>query len=106
MPSSHFWDGKTRMKSILVGVALAIAVTGTAAAQDPQDEAPPEKKICRTEKMTGSLTRRTRICLTETQWRELNARTQRGVQEMQQGAAGGTNPAQNPAASPAAMGAQ
>jgi hypothetical protein len=92
------------MKSIFIGAAIAIAVTGVAAAAE--DEAPPEKRICRTEKMTGSLTRRTRICLTEAQWRELNARTQRGVQEMQQGAAGGTNPAQNPANSPAAMGGQ
>jgi hypothetical protein len=90
------------MKSILVGVALAIAVTGVAAAAE--DEAPPEKKICRTEKMTGSLTRRTRICLTEAQWRELNSRTQRGVQEMQNSAGGGTNPAQNPAQSQEAIG--
>ena len=95
------------MKSILVGVAIAIAMTGeAAAADDAQQEAQPERKICRTEKMTGSLTRRTRICLTEAQWRELNSRTQRGVQEMQSSAGGGTNPAQNPAQSPAAMGAQ
>jgi hypothetical protein len=104
MRAPSFADGMTSMKSILVGVAMAIAVTGAAAAAE--DEAAPEKKICRTEKMTGSLTRRTRICLTEAQWRELNARTQRGVQEMQGSAAGGTNPAQNPANSPAAMGAQ
>jgi opacity protein-like surface antigen len=91
------------MKSILVGVAMAIAVTGVAAAQDAPDEPKPEKKICRTEKMTGSLTRRTRLCLTEAQWRELNSRTQRGVQEMQNSAGGGTNPAQNPAQSQEAL---
>jgi hypothetical protein len=90
----------------MIGVAMAIAVTGVAVAQEAEQEAPREKRICRTEKMTGSLTRRTRLCLTEAQWRELNSRTNRGVQEMQQGAAGGTNPAQNPANSPAALGAQ
>jgi hypothetical protein len=31
--------------------------------------------------MTGSLTRRTRICMTEGEWRELAARTNRGVSE-------------------------
>ena len=39
--------------------------------------------------MTGPLTRRTRLCMTEAQWRELNARTNRGVQDMQ-GSAGGS----------------
>jgi len=97
----YVYDGVLRMKSILAGVALAMAITGVAAAADePQEEAKPEKKICRTERMTGSLTRRTRICLTEAQWRELNSRTQRGFQEMTSGAAGGTNPAQNPANAP------
>jgi hypothetical protein len=93
------------MKSILVGVAMAIAVTAVAsAAQAAEDqEAKPERRICRTEKMTGSLTRRTRICLTEAQWRELSQRTQRGVQEMQNSAGGGTNPEQNPAQSQEAI---
>ena len=93
------------MKSILVGVAMAVAMTGVAAyAQEaPATPAPdPERKICRTEKMTGSLTRRTRICLTEREWRELNARTRRGVGEMQGEASGGTPPAQNPATAPGA----
>jgi hypothetical protein len=86
------------MKGILGLAALAMAMTGVAAsAQEAEQPPAKEKKICRTERMTGSLTRRTRICMTETQWRELNQRTQRGLQEMQGAAAGGTNPAQSSA---------
>lgn len=80
------------MKSLFVAAAMAMAVSGVAAsAQEAQDapEQPREKKICRTEKATGSLTRRTRICLTEAQWRELNDRTRRGVDEMTSAASGG-----------------
>jgi len=78
------------MKSIFMAAAIVMAVTGVAAtAQEAQEEAPPEKKICRTERATGSLTRRTRICMTEAQWRELNSRTARGVTEMQGQGSGG-----------------
>jgi len=82
--------------AILGATALAvggIAATGTMAAapaaEAEADEASQkEKKICRVSKMTGSLTRRTRICLTEAEWRELAARTNRGVGEMQNSASG------------------
>ena len=84
------------MKSIFVAAALAMALTGVAAsAQDAEQEPPREKKVCRTDKATGSLTRRTRICLTEAQWRELNSRTQRGVGEMQGQGSGGQAVANN-----------
>jgi hypothetical protein len=72
------------MKISYVALAAVFAATSVAAlAEDGQGEQPQqERRICRTEKMTGSLTRRTRICLTEAQWRELNARTRKGVDEM------------------------
>ena len=77
------------MKSIFVVAALAMAVTGVAAtAQEAEPEAAQEKKICRTSKMTGSLTRRTRICMTEAEWRELANRTRRGLDELVGGASG------------------
>lgn len=79
-----------QMKSILAA-AVALAMTSVTASAQEADTEKSEKKICRTEKATGSLTRRTRICLTETQWRELNDRTRRGVDEMNREAAGGTN---------------
>ena len=89
------------MKSIFVAAAMAMAVTAVSAgAQEAQQEQeqPPEKKICRTERATGSLTRRTRTCLTEAQWRELNSRTYKGVSEMQGQASGGQAVANNPGA--------
>lgn len=69
------------------------ASTAPSATANAQAEANPEddKKICRTERATGSLTRRTRVCMTAAQWREVNSKTYRGVTEMQGQAAGGTN---------------
>ena len=60
--------------------------SGEAASEEaaPQEE----RKVCRTEKATGSLTRRTRVCLTAAQWREVNARTYQGVTELQGSASG------------------
>lgn len=63
------------------------AATNAAEGTNPDDN----KKVCRTERATGSLTRRTRVCMTAAQWREVNSRTYRGVTEMQGQAAGGTN---------------
>ena len=77
------------MKTSIVAAAALMAVTGVAAsAQDAQEEGSEEKKICRTSKMTGSLTRRSRICLTEAQWRELEDRTRTGVNDLQGSASG------------------
>jgi transposase-like protein len=76
----------------VLAAAFLVATSGLSAAAPPlansDAQARQEKKICRTEKATGSLTRRTRICLTEVQWRELNARTRRGVDEMNGSASG------------------
>jgi hypothetical protein len=54
-----------------------------------------EKKICRTERATGSLTRRTRICMTEAQWREVNADTRRGMDDMTRDRVGGGTTSNN-----------
>ena len=61
------------------GPAEQSSATATGAEAPAQDE----KKICRTEKATGSLTRRNRICLTQAQWREVYDRTRRGVGDLQ-----------------------
>ena len=103
-------DWGVTMKRAVLASCMLIAATGTLAAPPAEDpasaeqaasvspaaavdvaEAPPaeEKKICRTEKATGSLTRRNRICMTPTQWREIYDRTRRGVSEMQGSASGG-----------------
>ena len=96
------------MKRVLLASMILLAATGATAAPPAEDAgtaeetasaspsaetgvAPPaeERKICRTEKATGSLTRRNRICLTAAQWREVHDRTRRGVGEMQGSASGG-----------------
>ena len=79
--------------------AAATAAPGqqAPAANTATDAAPDEeKKICRTERATGSLTRRTRVCLTQAQWREIHDRTRRGVGEMQGTAAGSQAIPNNP----------
>jgi len=84
------------MKSIFAVAAVALAVTGIgASAQEAQEEPDPNKKICRTTKMTGSLTRRQRICMTEAEWRALADRTRKGLEEMGQAASGGQAVANN-----------
>ncbi len=76
------------LASVLIAGAL-LATSGFAGAANDEQEPKKEKKICRTEKATGSLTRRTRICLTAEEWRELNARTKRGLDEFGRSASGG-----------------
>jgi predicted secreted protein len=84
------------MKLAFSIAVLALAVSSGAQAQATLDAAAAapteEKKICRTEKMTGSLTRVRRTCMTEGQWRELAMRSRRAVEDTQRDAAGGTNP--------------
>ena len=62
--------------------AAAASPSAATAAVEGDGEPQPEKKICRSSKVTGSLTRRSRICMTEAQWREVNDRTRRGMDEM------------------------
>lgn len=81
------------MKKTILALAVLMASTGVAAQEAATQEEPqPEKKICRTERATGSLTRRTRICMTEAQWRELSQRTRKGMDEMSRPQGGGVQP--------------
>jgi hypothetical protein len=87
------------MKSSILMAAILLTATGASAAPpaeagaseatNTQAAAADDKKICRTERATGSLTRRTRVCMTAAQWRDVNARTMRGVSEMQGQGSGG-----------------
>jgi hypothetical protein len=92
------------MKAVVWAATLVLAGTGVAAAaqeaqpaQSPPEQ-PEEKKVCRTERATGSLTRRTRVCMTAAQWREINAKTYKGVTEMQGTASGSQAIPNNPGA--------
>ena len=85
------------MKHCIFGAAAFVLATAASAAPPPEQPAEqgaerpaqPERKVCRTERATGSLTRRTRICLTAAQWREVNDRTRRGLDDLVRGASGG-----------------
>jgi hypothetical protein len=88
-------------KSRILGAALLVGAMSAGAAppaehparqpapQPAEQEPQPERKICRTERATGSLTRRTRICLTQAQWREVHARTKNGIDDFVGDASGG-----------------
>jgi hypothetical protein len=79
--------------------AERMAAASPSAAADAAEAPTEEKKICRTERSTGSLTRSRRICMTQTEWDQLRRETKRDVDDMQrnggaiprvQGAAGAT----------------
>lgn len=69
---------------VLVAVSLAIALSAPAFAKpESRDEAAPkEKKICRTETVTGSLVSKRRICLTQAQWDEMAANTKKDINKL------------------------
>jgi hypothetical protein len=69
-------------KSGIVALAVIMATTGAAAADPEPDPQQSEKKICRTEPVTGSRARVRRICMTDAQWRELALRTQEGMDQL------------------------
>ena len=59
--------------------AQANAQPGAPAERHAPTNATEEKKVCRTERMTGSRIRATRICLTRQQWRRLGEVTEKAV---------------------------
>ena len=77
------------LSALALGLAVVMA-PGAAFAEDGDADAKPakEKKVCRSYKVTGSLTRRTRICRTEAEWKEVDAATYKGVSDMQSSAGG------------------
>ncbi len=74
------------------GLLTAVLITTCAGATFAQaEQAPParaaeapapDKKICRTERMTGSLTRSTRTCMTQAQWDQLADETNKTVSDL------------------------
>lgn len=64
---------------------LVLAASGASAKDDDNSqttEAKKEKKVCKSEKVTGSLTRVRRICMTQSEWDELARRTARDLDEL------------------------
>jgi predicted secreted protein len=77
-------------KLMMAAGLAALAASGPALAEEEAAAEQPkkEKKICRTEQVTGSLARKRRICMTEAEWKELNDRTRKDVDDMQGRASG------------------
>lgn len=72
-----------------LGVIALLLSADIAFAQEPvvsDQAAQQEKRVCRTQKMTGSLTRVRRTCMTLAQWNRLQEGNQRNAQELQRDA--------------------
>jgi len=79
------------MKLRIAVLAIAVlAMPAPALAADESADAAPkkEKKVCRSYKVTGSLTRVQRICRTAADWKDADAATRKGVDKMQGSASG------------------
>jgi hypothetical protein len=68
---------------ILLASALAMAVAAPALAKDESNggATTKEKKVCRTESVTGSLIGKRRICLTQAEWDKVAAETKKNLDE-------------------------
>ena len=65
-----------------VAAAALMTATGALAAEPDGQAAKAEKKVCKTEKITGSLTRVRRICMTQREWDELAANHNQVISDM------------------------
>lgn len=87
------------MRLLATAVVLAAFAATALSAQDaPEQKAKAEKKICQSEKMTGSLTRVRRICMTRAEWDEMRLKYKHGFEDNVRGAAGGQKIDNNPGA--------
>ncbi|MEO6041200.1 MAG: hypothetical protein ABIP41_04805 [Croceibacterium sp.] len=67
------------MKTSCFIAALALLSATGAIAQNEPEKA--EKKICKTERVTGSLTRVNKICMTKAEWNELAAASRKDISD-------------------------
>ena len=80
------------MKTTCIVAALALlTATGAMAKDDKADDgAKAEKKVCRSEGVTGSLARVNKICMTKEEWNQLSRQTKSDIDDLQhQGAVQG-----------------
>jgi hypothetical protein len=79
------------MKITVTIAALALLAGTGALAEGGQDQtAKAEKKICKTERVTGSLTRVNKVCMTKAEWDNLAQSSRKGIDDQirQSGIAG------------------
>ena len=72
------------IRGVTVFAAMLVLAASGASAKDEDNsqtaEAKKEKKVCKSEKVTGSLTRVRRTCLTQREWDRLAEVTRKGVE--------------------------
>jgi hypothetical protein len=87
---------------ILLAATLAIALSTPAMAGDKDEsseqQAPKEKKICRTETVTGSLVSKRRVCLTKAEWDQLSQQARDSVNRFTSRSTGTPGTSSNPLA--------
>jgi hypothetical protein len=90
---------------MLLAAATAFAVSAPVLAVDEANAptaggqaAPTEKKICRTETVTGSLVSKRRICLTKAEWDKLSADSRHSMDNYTNRSTGIPGTTSNPAA--------
>lgn len=73
------------MKALYVAGAVLAFITAPASAQD-NDTATTEKKVCKSEKITGSLTRVRRVCMSQREWDQLAEDRARSLNRLERSA--------------------
>ena len=74
------------MKTTYMVAALALMTATGALAKDKDqvaDGAKAEKKVCRSEGVTGSLARVNQICMTKEEWNALSRQTKSDIDDLQ-----------------------
>jgi len=79
---------------IAVGALLAASASGAKDQAQNGDPAKAEKMICQTERVTGSLARSQKICMTAAQWNEMRLNTKHDMDDIAR-SAGAIAPAGN-----------
>ncbi len=70
---------------MLIAILLTLMQAATPAAM-PTPTADPEKRICRSTKITGSRLGQTRVCHTQREWDEASAVARQRMEHIQNGA--------------------
>ncbi len=86
---------------VLLAATFAVALAAPVLAKDDGNDRAPtkEKKVCRTETVTGSLVAKRRICLTQAEWDQIAENTRKSLNDLnrrqnlgsESGSGGGAN---------------
>ena len=82
------------LAALSLGTAPVLAANEAAPAVD--SPAKPEPKICKKDRATGSLTRVNKICLTRSEWNEVNRKTKDALDDFTSRQNGQPRAPQNP----------